>query len=379
MEISKRANNIQASTTLAISARVKQMQSEGKSVINFTVGEPDFNTPDYIIEAAKVALDAGLTKYTASAGVLPLRKLICEKLKKDNNLTYKPNQIVVANGAKQAIADAILALVDPGDEVIIPVPYWVTYPELVKLAWGTPVFLESCEDFKITPMQLEKALTTKTKVVIINSPNNPTGAVYTEAELRALAEVLKDTRVWVISDEVYEHLIYGKTKHFSIASCYERTVLVNGFSKTFAMTGWRIGYSACVSEVAIAIEGIQSHMTSNVSTMTQYASIEALAGKDGPKFLQDMLAEFDSRRKYMVERINNMQGVSCQLPDGAFYVMVRTDVTAEELLENAGIAAVPGDAFGAPGYIRFCYTVSMADIIEGMNRLEAYLKGNQNV
>jgi aspartate aminotransferase len=355
------------------------MQSEGKSVINFTVGEPDFNTPDYIIKAAKVALDAGLTKYTASAGVLPLRKLICEKLKRDNNLTYKPNEIVVANGAKQAIANAILALVDPGDEVIIPAPYWVTYPELVKLAWGTPIYLESGEDFKITPMQLEKALTTKTKVLIINSPNNPTGAVYTESELRALAEVLKDTRVWVISDEVYEHLIYGKTKHFSIASCYKRTVLVNGFSKTFAMTGWRIGYTACVSEVAIAIEGIQSHMTSNVNTMTQYASIEALAGEDGAKFLKDMLAEFGQRRQYMVERINNMQGVSCNMPDGAFYVMVRTDVTAEELLENAGIAAVPGDAFGAPGYIRFCYTVSMDDIIEGMNRLEAYLEGNQNV
>ena len=350
------------------------MQQEGTSVINFTVGEPDFNTPKYIIDAAKFALDSGLTKYTASAGILPLRKLICEKLKRDNGLTYEPNQIVVSNGAKQAIAGAISALVDPGDEVIIPVPYWVTYPELVKMAWGTPVFLKCGEDFKISPMQLQKALTPRTKVVIINSPNNPTGAVYSEAELRALAEVLNGTRIWVISDEVYENLIYGDVKHFSIASCHERTVVINGFSKTFSMTGWRIGYSACAHEVAFAIDNIQSHMTSNVNTMTQYASIEALGGTGGAKFLSEMVAEFDRRRKYMVERISQMPGVSCNTPDGAFYVMVKTDINAEHLLEQAKIAAVPGEAFGAPGYIRFCYTVSMEDITEGMNRLEQFLK-----
>ena len=349
------------------------MQQEGISVINFTVGEPDFNTPSYIIEAAKLALDSGLTKYTASAGILPLRQLICAKLKRDNDLTYNPNQIVVSNGAKQALAGAILALVDPGDEVIIPVPYWVTYPELVKMAWGAPVFIEGGEDFKITPMQLQKALTTRTKVVIINSPNNPTGAVYSEAELRALAEVLNGTRIWVISDEVYEHLIYGDVKHFSIAKCYDRTVVVNGFSKTFSMTGWRIGYSACAPEVAFAIDNIQSHMTSNVNTMTQYASVEALGGSGGAKFLKDMVAEFDRRRRYMVERISKMPGVTCNTPDGAFYVMVGTTATAEQLLEHARIATVPGAAFGAPGYIRFCYTVSMEDIIEGMNRLEEFL------
>jgi aspartate aminotransferase len=382
MEISKRANNIKASATLAISARAKQMQAEGKSIINFTVGEPDFNTPKYIIEAAKYALDKGLTKYTASAGILPLRQLICGKLKRDNNLEYKPNQIVIANGAKQAITNAIFALIDPGDEVIIPSPYWVTYPELVKFAWGTPVILKGGENFKISPMQLQKALTTKTKVVIINSPNNPTGAVYTEAELRALAAVLEGTKIWVISDEVYEHLIYGDIKHFSIASCYDRTVVVNGFSKTFSMTGWRIGYSASSVEVATAIESIQSHMTSNVNTPTQYACIEALASEEGAKFLTEMLAEFDKRRQYMVERIGAMPGVSCTMPDGAFYVMVKfhsqaetfdTQKLAEQLLEHAGIATVPGDAFDAPGYIRFCYTVSMENIIEGMNRLEAFL------
>lgn len=376
MEISKRAQNIEASITLAISAKAKRMQEEGINVINFTVGEPDFNTPDYIIEAAKRALDAGYTKYTASAGIIPLRKAICEKLKRDNWLEYAPNQIVVANGAKQAIAGTVLALVNPGDEVIIPAPYWITYPELVKLAGGTPVFIKSGEDFKITPKQLGNAITPKTKAIIINSPNNPTGAVYTETELRALADVLKkkNNKVWVISDEVYEHLIYGKLKHFSIARVYDRTVVINGFSKTYSMTGWRIGYSACCAEVAAAIDNIQGHVTSNINTMTQYAAIEALAGKQGGKFLEGMVAEFDRRRKYMVDRISKMPKISCNSPDGAFYVMVKADVTAENLLEHARIATVPGAAFGAPGYIRFSYTVSFDDIKEGMNRLEEYLK-----
>jgi len=374
METSQRAQNISASITLAISARAKKMQEDGINVINFTVGEPDFNTPEYIIAAAKKALDAGHTKYTASAGILPLRKAICEKLKRDNDLVYTPNQIVVANGAKQAIAGTILAIIDPGDEVIIPAPYWITYPELVKLAGGVPVFVSGGDDFKITPQQLKSAITPKTKAIIINSPNNPTGAVYTEAELRALADVLKGTNVWVISDEVYEHLIYGNIKHFSIACVCDRTVVINGFSKTFSMTGWRIGYSASSVEIATAIENLQSHMTSNVNTMTQYAAIEALQGSGGEKFLKDMLAEFGQRRKYMVERISKMPNVSCNTPDGAFYVMVKTNVTAEQLLEHARIATVPGEAFGAPGYIRFCYTVSMKDIIEGMDRLEQFLK-----
>jgi len=372
MDISTRAQNISASITLAISAKAKRMQEDGINVINFTVGEPDFNTPDYIIDAAKRAIDAGHTKYTASAGILALRKAICEKLKRDNGLVYSPNQIVVANGAKQALAGAILALVNPGDEVIIPAPFWITYPELVKLAGGVPVFVQGGEDFKITAQQLAGAITSKTKAVILNSPNNPSGAVYTEAELRAFAGVLGD--VWVISDEVYENLIY-RGKHFSIAKVHPKTVVINGFSKTYAMTGWRIGYSASSVEVADAIENFQSHMTSNVNSITQYAALAALQGAEGEKFLEDMLAEFDRRRKYMVERISKMRGVSCNSPDGAFYVMVKMGVSAEELLDNARIATVPGEAFGAAGYIRFCYTVSMENIIEGMDRLEAYLKG----
>lgn len=376
MEISNRAKNIEASVTLAISAKAKKMQAEGIKVINFTVGEPDFNTPDYIVKAAKNALDAGHTKYTASAGILPLRQAICKKLKKDNGLNYTPNQIVVANGAKQALAGSILALINPGDQVIIPTPYWVTYPELVKLAGGIPIYIEGNASLKITAEQLGNAITAETKAVIINSPNNPTGAVYTEAELREFAEVLKKSGqpIWVISDEIYEHLIYGETKHFSIATVYDRTVVINGFSKTYSMTGWRIGYSACAPEVATAIDNIQSHMTSNINTMTQHAGLEALAECEGEKFLKSMLAEFDRRRKYMIDRIGKMHGISCNIPNGAFYVMVKTKYSSEQLLEHARIATVPGEAFGAPGYIRFCYTVSMDDIIEGMNRLEQFLK-----
>jgi len=379
MEISKRAQKIEASVTLAISAKAKRMQEEGIKVINFTVGEPDFNTPEYIIGAAKKALDAGHTKYTASAGVVSLRKAICEKLKRDNGLDYAPNQIVVANGAKQALAGSILALINPGDEVIIPAPYWITYPELVKLAGGIPIYIEGNADFKITAKQLTAAITPKTKAIIINSPNNPTGAVYTEAELREFAWVLEKIGqpIWIISDEVYEHLIYGGAKHFSIGKVYNRTVVINGFSKTYSMTGWRIGYSACSAEVATAIDNIQSHMTSNINTPTQYAGLEALAGAEGAKFLKSMIKEFDRRRKYMVDRIGKMKGISCNSPDGAFYVMVKTDMTSEQLLEHARIATVPGEAFSAPGYIRFCYTVSMDDIIEGMNRLEKFLDGEQ--
>lgn len=377
VQISQRSQKIEASVTLAISAKAKKMQEDGIKVINFTVGEPDFNTPEYIIDAAKKALDAGHTKYTASAGILQLRSAICLKLRRDNGLNFVPNQIVVANGAKQALANVILAIINPGDEVIIPAPYWITYPELVKLAGGVPIYIEGNADFKITAKQLGDAITPKTKAVIINSPNNPSGAVYTESELCAIAEVLQKSgqQICVISDEIYECLIYNKKlKHFSIAKVYPQTVVINGFSKTYSMTGWRIGYSASSPEIATAIDNVQSHMTSNVNTMTQYAALEALAGNEGEKFLQEMLAEFDRRRRYMVDRISKMPGVSCNTPDGAFYVMVKTNYTSEQFLEHARIATVPGEAFGAPGYIRFCYTVSMNDIVEGMNRLEQFLK-----
>ena len=383
--ISDRAAGVGESATLAFSMKAKKMQEQGEKVINLTVGEPDFNTPGYIIAAAKKALDEGKTKYTATGGVVALRTAICDKLKRDNGLVYTPGQIVVANGAKQAIFNATMALVNPGDEVIIIAPYWVTYPELVKFAGGVPVVVETRQDngFKITQEQISKAITKKTKAIIINSPNNPTGAVYSELELRALAGVIEKADIWVISDEIYENLIYNG-KHWSIAShsdkMFAKTIVVNGMSKTYSMTGWRIGYTACSAEMAAAIENMQSHTTGNINTVTQYAGTEALEGSGGGKFLRDMISEFDKRRKYMVERLSGMSNITFSIPDGAFYVMVNVGkigngkAIAMELLDKAKLAVVPGEAFGAPDYIRLCYTVSMADIKAGLDALEVYLK-----
>jgi len=405
-DISDRLSGVVSSATLVMSMKAQQMRRKGEKVINFTVGEPDFNTPGYIVEAAKKALDAGSTKYTATGGIAELRTAICAKLKNDNGLDYKPNQIVVSNGAKQAVFNAVMALINPGDEVIIPAPYWVTYPELVKLAGGVPVIVD--QGFKLTPSALEKAITPKTKAVIINSPNNPTGAVYSEAELRALAKVTKEAGIWVISDEIYEKLIYPQSvsgqqskaiaagskyiisdnhncgsikdtkseischgRHWSIAKCHEKTIVINGFSKSHAMTGWRIGYTASPSDLAAVMENMQSHVTSNVNTMTQYAALEALNGD-----MKDMVAEFDKRRKYMVKRLQEMN-IDFSVPDGAFYIMVKVgdgDKVASELLEKAKAAVVPGSAFGAPEYIRLCYTLSMKDIEEGLNAVEKFFR-----
>jgi aspartate aminotransferase len=391
-EIAGRARGVAASLTRAISAKAPRMQDEGTRVINFTVGEPDFNTPEYITAAARRAIAEGKTKYTASAGVLPLRAAICDKLRRDNGLTYTPDQVVVANGAKQAIFNVTQALIDEGDEVIIPAPYWLTYPELVKLAGGVPVFVATTAagGFKMTPKMLQSALTPKTKAVILNSPNNPTGAVYSESELRGLAAVIEKAGIWVISDEIYENLRYGGTTHYSVAryspALYRRTVVINGMSKTFAMTGWRVGYSACDRELARAIDNMQSHVISNVNTVTQYAALTALTGAEGAEFLQGMVKTFDERRKYMIERLKKMPRISITEPEGAFYVMVdvqgiyqkvkgisHAHAVAEDLLDKARIAVVPGEAFGAPNYIRLSYTLSMENIREGLDALEKYL------
>ena len=390
--IADRAKSAKASATLAISARVDEMRQQGQRIINFTIGEPDFNTPDYIIDAAKKALDEGKTKYTATAGLFKLRAAICEKLKRDNGLEYDIHQIVVSNGAKQALFNAVMALVNPGDEVIIPAPYWVTYPELVKLAGGVPVFVQTdeSEGFKMSAAALKNAITGKTKAVIINSPNNPTGAVYSQAELGKLAAVIESAGIWVISDEIYEALIYPNCsntneKNWSIAKysdeLFKRTVIVNGFSKTYSMTGWRIGYSACCAELSRAMENIQSHVTSNINTMTQYAALQALSDEKGENFRKQMVAEFDKRRKYMTMRLSTLPFVAFTVPQGAFYVLVNVarlgngDDVAAGLLEKAKIAVVPGAAFGAPDYIRLCYTVSIDDIKAGMDSLESYLNG----
>jgi aspartate aminotransferase len=392
--IANRAANISPSLTLSITAKAKKMREEGASVIGFGAGEPDFNTPAYIIEAAKKALDKGYTKYTESSGILPLKRAICDKLKLDNSLIYDPKQIIVSNGAKHSLFNAIFALIEEGDEVIIPSPYWLTYPELVKLAGGVPRFVktDSENSFKMTPKQLREAVTDRTKLVIINSPSNPTGSVYTRGELEALGDVIIKKDLFVISDEVYEKLIY-EGKHVSIASLsdelYRRTVVVNGLSKSYSMTGWRMGYLAAAREIVAAIDAIQSHATSNINTMTQYASVEALTNPQGEQFLSEMLKTFDERRRYMVGRIKSIKGLNCCEPCGAFYVMMDVSklkgkafrgrqmdgsVAIAECLLDYGVAAVPGIAFGADDYLRLSCAISLDDIKEGLGRIERFAR-----
>ena len=392
--IANRAANISPSLTLSITAKAKKMREEGASVIGFGAGEPDFHTPAYIIEAAKKALDKGYTKYTESSGILPLKRAICDKLKRDNSLIYDPKQIIVSNGAKHSLFNAIFALIEEGDEVIIPSPYWLTYPELVKLAGGVPRFVktDSENSFKMTPKQLREAVTDRTKLVIINSPSNPTGSVYTRGELEALGEVIIKKDLFVISDEVYEKLIY-EGKHVSIASLsdelYRRTVVVNGLSKSYSMTGWRMGYLAAAREIVAAIDAIQSHATSNINTMTQYASVEALTNPQGEQFLSEMLKTFDERRRYMVGRIKSIKGLNCCEPCGAFYVMMDVSklkgkafrgrqmdgsVAIAECLLDYGVAAVPGIAFGADDYLRLSCAISLDDIKEGLGRIERFAR-----
>lgn len=391
--VSDRAANITPSLTLAITAKAKKMKAEGISVIGFGAGEPDFATPDFIVEAAKKALDEGFTKYTPSSGMPALRQAIADKLRRENGLSYDPSQIVVSNGAKHSLFNAMAATVNPGDEVIIPSPYWLTYPELVRLCGGVPVFVRTEEElgFKLSPAALEAAITPKTKWLILNSPNNPTGAVYTREELEALAEVCIRRDIGVISDEIYEKLVYAGAEHFSIAALpgmAERCIVVNGLSKSCAMTGWRIGYLAAPKEIAKAVDGLQSHATSNPNSIAQAASVAAVTNPAEDLFLHRMVEAYDERRKYMVEAIRQIPGLSCHEPKGAFYVFVNVsgilgktwrgkklkdavDV-AEQVLE-AGVAVVPGNAFGADDHIRLSYALSLEDIKEGMKRIAAFV------
>lgn len=387
--ISQRVAQIEPSLTLEITARANKMKASGIDVVVFAAGEPDMPTPAYICDGAKKAINEGKTKYTASSGILQLRTAICDKLKNDNELFYIPDQIVISNGAKQSLFNVIQALVNNGDEVIIPAPYWLTYPELVKLAGGVPVyaFTEENNNFKLTAKQLESVITKNTKAVIINSPNNPTGAVYSKDELENIAKVAKDAGIWIISDEIYEKLVYDGKKHFSIAalSKYEKTVVINGFSKAYAMTGWRIGYSASSSLLAKAMDSFQSHTTSNINTPSQYAALEALTNKSGDNILDGMIKTFDERRKYMISRLKRMQNITFTVPEGAFYVLINISKlgkkaveVASELLEKANIAAIPGESFGAPNHIRLSYALSMTDIEKGLDRLEKYLQEKKN-
>ena len=394
MEYSRKAKNINPSITLAITAKAKALKAEGVDVVSFGAGEPDFNTPKNIIDAAVRAMEEGKTKYTPTAGILELREAICNKLEKDNNLKYNPNQIIVSTGAKQCLADVFMAILNPGDEVIVPTPYWVSYPELIKLADGTPVFVEANEKagYKYTIEDLEKVVSDKTKALVLNSPNNPTGTIYQKEELEVIAEFAKKHDILIISDEMYEKLIYDGEKHISIASlsqdAYERTVVINGVSKAYAMTGWRIGYAAAKEEIIKLMVSVQSHVTSNPNSIAQYASVEALNGPTDE--LVKMIAEFDNRRKFMVKRIGEMEGLDIIYPKGAFYLMINVSSVygkaingktinssldfSAELLEEEKVAVIPGAAFGLDKFIRLSYATAQKDIEEGLNRIENFIK-----
>ncbi len=394
MELSRKALQVSASPTLAIDAKFKAMQADGIDVIGFGCGEPDFDTPDNIKAAAIKAIEEGQTKYTPASGTVALKKAICEKLKRDNGLSYTPANIVVSNGAKHSLMNAFDAIINPGDEIIVPAPYWVSYTEMIKMADGIPVIIETKEedDFKFTAQQLKDAITPKTKALVLNSPSNPTGMLYNEAELRKIAEIAVEKDIFVVADEIYEKLIYDGKEHISIASFNEeikdRTIIVNGVSKSYAMTGWRIGFTAANAEVTKAMANMQSHATSNPSSISQAAALEAYVGEQDT--VEEMRRVFEQRRNYMVERINSIEGVSCKMPEGAFYVMMNiknvlgreiggkvintSDDFCEVLLEKSLVALVPGSGFGCEGYVRWSYATSMENIEMGLDRLEEFLK-----
>ena len=391
--IAKRMESISPSLTLAISAKAQAMKKEGLNVISFGVGEPDFNTPQPIIDAAKFALDAGYTKYTPSSGLLSLRQAICDKLKRENGISYEPSQIIVSNGAKHSIFNVCYALLNEGDEVIIPTPYWLTYPEVVKVCGGVPAYLVASKEnkYKFTAEQLREAITPKTKMLIFNSPSNPTGAVYTEEEVREIAKVCEEAGIFVLADEIYEKLCYNGVQPFSIARCSEKmkdlTITVNGVSKTFAMTGWRIGYLAAPKDVAKAIDSFQSHSTSNACSISQYATLNALRMSDME--IQEMVEVFAHRREKLLRLVDKIEGVEAVEPDGAFYVMLVVDglygksykgkkITnsiefADALLEGEMVATVPGISFGADDCVRLSYSMSEEDVEKGILRIAKFV------
>jgi len=386
INLSKRINKLSPSLTIAISQKARELKAEGKDVLAFSAGEPDFDTPQVIKDAAKKAIDEGFTKYTAVAGIPELLEAIQTKLKKENNLDYNTNEIIVSNGAKQSLFNIFAAILDEGDEVIIPAPYWVTYPELVKYHDGVPVTIETFEDtgFKITPEMLKNAITPKTKALILTTPSNPTGAVYSKSELEALAEVLKDTNILVISDEMYEKLVYGET-FYATASISEdmlkRTITVNGLSKSVAMTGWRFGYCASkISELNKAMIKLQSQATSNINSITQKAAIPALLGEVNED-IEMMKKAFEERMNFVYEEFNKIEGLSAAKPTGAFYIFVNHKEIekdsmkfALELLDKEGVAVVPGIGFGSEGYFRFSFATSMDILAEGIKRIKKFVE-----
>ncbi|MFA5770285.1 MAG: pyridoxal phosphate-dependent aminotransferase [Patescibacteria group bacterium] len=383
MKLSKRAQNLNPSLTLSITAKAKEMKKQGLDVVSFGAGEPDFDTMFHIKEAAKKAIDEGFTKYTASSGIIELKEAICAKLRRDNWLDYDPKNIIVSTGAKQSLFNAIMVLVDPGDEVIVPVPYWVSYEEMVKISEGKCVFLKT-NNFKINTQDLEKAITPKTKMLILCSPSNPTGVVYDEKELKQIAAICLKHNIYILSDEIYEKLIYGK-KHISIASVNEKikklTIVVNGVSKAYAMTGWRIGYMAAEEEIIKAASRLQDHTTSNPTSISQKAALAAINGPED--HVAKMVYEYKKRRDFMVDRLNRIDGMIANRPDGAFYVFANVSKFysdevkgsmdfCKRLLEDAYVAAIPGLAFGDDQYIRLSFATGMEHIKRGLDRMEKF-------
>ncbi len=386
IQLATRVTTVTPSITLAITAKAKAMKAQGIDVCSFSSGEPDFDTPQHIKDAAALALAKGKTKYGAVAGEAALKEAIAKKLKNDNQLEYTTNNIIVTNGGKHSLFNLMLALIEPGDEVIIPAPYWLSYPEMVKLAQGTPVIVDTTAetDYKITPEQLTQAITPKSKLFVLNSPSNPTGTVYTEEELKALAEIIVDRNLWVVSDEIYEKILYDGAQHISIGSLgkdiFERTIISNGFAKSYSMTGWRIGYLAGSEELIKATSTIQSHSTSNVCTFAQYGAVAALEQKESLQCVQEMVQAFTQRRQVILERIKAIPKLSCPIPMGAFYVFIdisQTGMTSldfcDALLKKQQVAAIPGKAFGADNCIRLSYATDLESIEKGMDRIEKFV------
>lgn len=393
MNLSERVNNISVSPTIKISGMAKKMKSEGKNVINLSVGEPDFNTPQNIKNAAVKAINENKTQYTINAGIPELRKAISSKLKTDNNVEFKIDEIIVSSGAKQSLYNALQVIANPNDEVLIPIPYWVSYPQMVKLAGAKPVFLSTDEStgFKITVEQLNDVINENTKAIILCNPSNPSGAAYSKAELLKIAEFLFDKDIYVISDEIYEKLTYGEYQFNSFVSLIpemrDKIITINGVSKAYAMTGWRIGFAAAQKGIVQAMNKIQSHSTSNANSVAQYAALEAFSGNQDS--VNSMKIEFEKRRNYLFSELKSIEGISCYKPQGAFYLFPNISVLlrnidedkgiknsydfAMDLLENAEVATVPGSSFGAEGYLRLSYATSMENLKEAVIRIRNYI------
>src|SRR3954470_3303309 len=385
-KISRRAASLSPSLTLTIDSKAKQLKAEGQDVVGFGAGEPDFDTPQHIKDAAVKALAEGFTKYTPSAGIPELRQAIADKFKRENGLSYKPNQIIVSCGGKHSCYNVMMATCQEGDEVIIPAPYWLSYPEMAKLAGATPAILQTSDrtEFKVTPDQLRQAITPRTRLFILNSPSNPTGSVYSREEIKALGDICVEKGVLIMSDEIYEKLVYDGAEHTSVASFskehYDHTIIVHGLAKAYSMTGWRLGYLAAPEPIAKAIDAIQSHSTSNPTSFAQKGGVAALNGSQD--HLPKWLAEYAKRRIFAYQKLNVMPGVSCVNAKGAFYLFPNisklglnsTDFCAK-LLEQEKVAAVPGIAFGADDYLRISYATSMANIEKGLDRLDKFVRG----